>query len=217
METLVLRPTVSADRCLGSRNGNPGGGRRLHQMNCTSPKLMYMRRDILIEPDNKTRGCCCRNSRSTVINPDYNMIKQLCIKGIYDKIRSKSPPNRATSPASIHCDVTYISLTTGVVALHIPLWRFGVREECCRYEWHLKLHGQFTQEWFITIKVIYLESSITRNIYDIVFFGGISHRFEHNHKETYRHWRQDGGWHALSIVTHATHWRRELLLYTSRR
>ena len=29
METLVLRPTVIADRSLGSRNGNPVGGRRL--------------------------------------------------------------------------------------------------------------------------------------------------------------------------------------------
>ena len=29
VETLVLRPTVIADRSLGSRNGNPGGGRRL--------------------------------------------------------------------------------------------------------------------------------------------------------------------------------------------
>ena len=27
-------------------------------------------------PDNKSRGCCCRNSRPTVINPDYNMTKQ---------------------------------------------------------------------------------------------------------------------------------------------
>ena len=27
-------------------------------------------------PDNKSRGCCCRNSRPTVMNPDYNMTKQ---------------------------------------------------------------------------------------------------------------------------------------------
>ena len=38
-----------------------------------------------------------------------------------------------------------------------------------------------------------------------------------NHNKPYRHWRQDGGWHALPIVTHATAWRRELLFYTSRR
>ena len=80
-------------------------------------------------PDNKSRGCCCRNSRPTVINPDYNMTKQRCMKRIYDKIRPKSPPNLATSPTYLHCDVTHLSLTTGVVALHIPSWRIEVREE----------------------------------------------------------------------------------------
>ena len=30
-------------------------------------------------PDNKSRGCCCRNSLPTVINPDYNMTKQRCM------------------------------------------------------------------------------------------------------------------------------------------
>ena len=80
-------------------------------------------------PDNKSRGCCCRNSRPTVINPDYNMTKQRCMKRIYDKIRPKSPPNRATSPTCLHCDVTHLSLTTGVVALHIPSWRIEVHEE----------------------------------------------------------------------------------------
>ena len=77
-------------------------------------------------PDNKSLGCCCRNSRPTVINPDYNMTKQRCITRIYDKVRSKSPP---TSPTCLHCDVTHLSLTTGVVALHIPSRRVGVREE----------------------------------------------------------------------------------------
>ena len=67
----------------------------------------------------------------------------------------------------------------------------------------LKMCGQFMQEGlFIAIKIIYLESSITRNIYDIVF-GSISRRFKLNHNETYRRWRQHGGWYALSIVTHA--------------
>ena len=80
-------------------------------------------------PDNKSRGCCCRNSRPTVINPDYNMTKQRCMKRIDDKIRPKSPPNRATSLTCLHCDVTHLSLTTGVVALHIPSWRIQVREE----------------------------------------------------------------------------------------
>ena len=80
-------------------------------------------------PDNKSRGCCWRYSRPTVINPDYNMTKQLCMKRIYNKIRSKSPPNRAPSPSCLHCDVTHLSLTTGIVALHIPSWRVREREE----------------------------------------------------------------------------------------
>ena len=80
-------------------------------------------------PDNTSRGCCCRNSRPTVINPDYNMTKQRYITRVYDKIRSKSPPNRTTSPTCLHCDVTHLPLTTGVVALHIPSRKVGVREE----------------------------------------------------------------------------------------
>ena len=61
--------------------------------------------------------------------PDYNLTKQRCMKRIYDKIHPKSSPNLATSPTSLHCDVTHLSLTTGVVALHIPSWRIEVREE----------------------------------------------------------------------------------------
>ena len=80
-------------------------------------------------PESAARGCCCRNSRPTVINPDYNMTKQRYITRIYDKIRSKSPPNQARSATCLHCDVTHLSLTTGVVALHIPSRRVGVREE----------------------------------------------------------------------------------------
>ena len=77
---------------------------------------------------------------------------------------------------------------------------------------HFKVRGQFMkEEWFIAIKIFYLESSITRNICEI-FFWGISRRFNHNQNETYRHWRQDGGWHEFSIVTHVTAWRRELWL-----
>ena len=59
----------------------------------------------------------------------YNMSKQRYITRIYDKIRSKSRPNRATSPTCLHCDVTHLSLTAGVVALHIPSRRVEVREE----------------------------------------------------------------------------------------
>ena len=49
-----------------------------------------------------------------------------------DKIRSKWPPNRATLPICLHCDVMHPSLTMGVVALHIPLWRVGVHKEHCQ-------------------------------------------------------------------------------------
>ena len=80
-------------------------------------------------PDNKSFGCCCCNSRLTVINPDYNMTKQLCMKRIYSKICSKSSSDQAASLTCLHCDVTHLSLTTGVVALHIPLWRAREREE----------------------------------------------------------------------------------------
>ena len=38
---------------------------------------------------------------------------------------------------------------------------------------------------------------------------------EHNNNEPYRHWRQDGSWHVVCIVTHMIAWGRELLLYTS--
>ena len=57
------------------------------------------------------------------------MTKQRCIKRIYDKIRSKSPPNRAPSRTCLHCDVTHFSLTTEIVALHIRLWRVREFEE----------------------------------------------------------------------------------------
>ena len=54
---------------------------------------------------NKSRGCCCRNSRPTVINPDYDMTKQRCMKRIYEKNTSK-----ITTKSS---DVAYLP----------PLWR----------------------------------------------------------------------------------------------
>ena len=59
-------------------------------------------------PEYKSRGCCCPNSQPTVVNPDYNMTKQRCIKRIYHKIRSKSRQNRATSPNSLHCGDTHL-------------------------------------------------------------------------------------------------------------
>ena len=89
-------------------------------------------------PDNKSWGCCCHNSRPTMIDPDYDMTKQLRTKFIYNKIHSKSLPNQATLPTCLHCDVTHLSLMTGVVALHIPWWRVGGCEEyrqACKIVW----------------------------------------------------------------------------------
>ena len=155
-------------------------------------------------PEIAARG----TSPRTVINPDYNMTKQRYITRIYDEIRSKSPPNRATSPTCPHCDVTHLSLTTGVVALHIPSRRVGVREE----------HRQARK----TVWPVNAGRVICRyqnNLCGIInhhkhiwecFLWCISRRFKHNHDGPYRHWHQDGGWHALSIVTHAIAWRREL-------
>ena len=166
-------------------------------------------------PDNKSLGCCCRNSLPTVINPNYNMTKQHCMKRIYDKIRPKSPPNRATSPTCLHCDVTQLSLTTGVVALHIPSWRIKVREErrqARKTVWPVNAGRVICRYQNNSCGIINHHKHIR-----YCFFGCISGGFKHNHNKPYRHWRQDGGWHAPSIVTHATAWRRELSLYISRR
>ena len=57
------------------------------------------------------------------------MTKKLCIKCIYDKIRWKSPPNWATLPTCLHCEVTHLSLMTGVVALHILSRRVGMHKQ----------------------------------------------------------------------------------------
>ena len=130
-------------------------------------------------PENKSRGCCCRNSRPTVINPDYIMTKQLFMKRIYGKIRSKSPPNRAPSPSCLHCDVMHLSLTTGLVALHIPSWRVWEREE--------RRQARKTVWPVDSGRVIY---RYRNHLYGITnhhkqslrfFFWSLSRRFKHNH------------------------------------
>ena len=78
--------------------------------------------------DNKLLRCCWRNSQPTVINPNYNITKQLCMKHISDKICSKAAPNRAPSPTCLSFDITHTCLTTGIVALYIPSWRVRERE-----------------------------------------------------------------------------------------
>ena len=102
----------------------------------------------------------------------------------------------------------HLSLTTGVVALHIPSGRARVREERRQerktvsqviqsHSYRITNHHKHTWYWFL--------------------FWSISCMFKHTENEPYRQRRQDGGWHAFSIVTHTTAWRRELQLYTSRR
>ena len=66
------------------------------------------------------------------------------------------------------------------------------------------------EEGYVAIQIIYMESWIILNIYEIVFFLEISRRFKHNQNKSNQHWRKDSGWHVLSIVTHATAWRWEM-------
>ena len=91
-------------------------GRELRQQHPT----IVQRRDVpRARLDNWSRGCRCRNSRQIVINPDYNMTKQLCMKRIYDLIRSISPPNRAPSPTCLH--VTHLSFSSGNCSFTHPV------------------------------------------------------------------------------------------------
>ena len=67
--------------------------------------------------ERSSRGCCCRNSRPTVINPDYNMTNQRNITHIYDKNTFKF-----TTKSS---DVVYLP----------PLWRHAslLNDENCSF------------------------------------------------------------------------------------
>ena len=143
------------------------------------------------------------------------LTKQRCMKRINDKIHPKSPPNLATSRTCLHCDVTHLSLTTGVVALHIPSWMIEVREErrqARKIVWPVNAGRVICRYQNNLCGIINHHRHIR-----YCFFGCISCGFKHTRNKPYRHWRQDGGWHVLPIVTHTTAWRRELLLYTSRR
>ena len=100
------------------------------------------------------------------------------------------------TPTCLHIDVTHLSLTTAVGALQIYR-SVDVGREICRY--HNNLHGDANH----------------KKTYMILIFGNISIRCKHNHNKPYQYRRQDVGWHALSIVTHATVWRRKFYLYTT--
>ena len=141
--------------------------------------------------DNKSLRCCCCNSRPTMINHDYNMTKQFRIKRIYHEIHSTKSSDIAYLPP-LWC--THLSLTTGVVALHIPSWRPGIilcmrpaNERRCYivtssligwahsqndpWKGHVKLSGELVlEEHFVAIKIIYMESPITIDIYEAGFW-----------------------------------------------
>ena len=147
------------------------------------------------------------SSRPTVINPDDNMNKQLCIKRTYDKTRSQPSPNQTTSPTCLHCDVTHLSLPTGFVAFRIPSWRVGLREK--RRQPHKTMYRVNAGGVVCRYQNIsYVITNHHKHIWDC--FWGINHRFKHNQNEAHRYWRQDGGWRALFVVTHATASRWEL-------
>ena len=55
-----------------------------------------------------------------------------------------------------------------------------------------------------------LHCYITHFSYMRLYSENISHMFKHNHHETYWHWCQDGDWHVLSIVKHATVWHQAI-------
>ena len=97
-----------------SRSGGSYGNNTL-VICCPAGTSLELRSRDVLAPDNKSRGCCCRNSLPTVYNPNYNMTKQRCMKRIYDKIHPKPPTNLATSPTCLHCDVTHLSFTHPVV------------------------------------------------------------------------------------------------------
>ena len=72
----------------------------LEGVTSTTPELVIKHREVPIAPleDNKSRVYCYIKSIPTVIRLDYNMIKQLGIKLLLDKLRSKFLQNRARSP-----------------------------------------------------------------------------------------------------------------------
>ena len=70
-------------------------------------------------PDNKWRGFYCHISQPIVINPDYNVTIELCIKRMYCKICSNSPSNPEVTPTCLHCEVTCFPLLIRVVALQM--------------------------------------------------------------------------------------------------
>ena len=82
-------------------------------------------------------------------------------------MHSKSPPNRALSPTCLHCDITHLSLMTGIVALHIPSWRV---RECSIYALrHIGCHG-WQLQLVASSKTESKNCAISWNVWKIVSF-----------------------------------------------
>ena len=119
----------------------------------------------------------------------------------------KSLPNRATSPTCLHCDVTYLSLTMGALALHIPSW--SIREHAERRQARKSIRPVRAGRVICRYQNP-LYGIINHHKYMLNFFASKSCRFKHNHNELDQHYHQDRGWPAVSIVERSTAWRREL-------
>ena len=111
----MVRPPFQYLRDWSRSGGSYGNNTRV--ICCPAPGRPESAARGTSPPDNKSRGCCCRNSRPTVINPDYNMTKQRCMKRIYDKIHPKSPPNLATSSCALGTSRRRTTNHEGVVAV----------------------------------------------------------------------------------------------------
>ena len=105
----------------------------------------------------------------------------------------------------LHCDVTYFSLMTRVVAYT----SCHEGSKSIRNVKHVKLCGQFMKKGS-SLSKSFMWNHQSPYTYMKLIFRNISHKFKHYHNDSYGYWHRKGGWHALSIVTHANAWRQAL-------
>ena len=142
-------------------------------------------------------------------------------------IRTSIPEYCSPKPCLLGMCLVWIALkwftnwAADVIVIYLPY--FSTDKTKGLKQWHMSGndHGRegvtaTAPEWFVVQSrdVVRANHHATTNHHKHIwlFFGSISYRFKHNHNEPYWHWCQDGGWHALSIVTHVTAWRQDLLL-----
>ena len=63
----------------------------LNNERCSVGTSLELRSRNVHAADNNSLGCCWHNTLPTLTDPEYIMTKQLCIKHLYYKIRSKHP------------------------------------------------------------------------------------------------------------------------------